>query len=77
MSGPTFVARFADGQTTRMSTHTTLDKLDVKRGVRLSRHAYSSRTKKEPPAILEAHFESADGEILAEYTQEQLAKVAP
>ena len=76
MSGPTFVARFADGQTTRMSTHTTLDKLDMKRGVRLSRHAYSSRVRKDPPVILEARFESADGEVLAEYTQEQLAKVA-
>jgi len=75
MSGPTFVARFADGQTTRMSTHTTLDKLDMKRGVRLSRHAYSSRVRKDPPVILEARFESADGEVLAEYTQEQLAKV--
>jgi hypothetical protein len=75
MSGPTFVARFADGQTTRMSTHTALDKLDMKRGVRLSRHAYSSRVRKDPPAILKAHFESADGDVLAEYTQEQLAKL--
>jgi hypothetical protein len=74
MSGPTFVARFADGQSTRMSTHTLLVKLDVGRGMRLARHAYSSRTGKKPPAILEAHFESTDGEILAEYTQEQLVK---
>jgi hypothetical protein len=72
MSGPVFVARFIDGQITRMTTYTALAKLDVKRGVRLSRHAYSSRTKKEPPAILEAHFESADGAVLAKYTQEQL-----
>ena len=76
MSGPTFVAHFADGQTTRMSTHTTLAKLDMRRGVRLSRHAYSSRVRKDPLVILEAHFESADGEVLAEYTQEQIAKVA-
>ena len=76
MSGPTFVARFADGQTTRMTTHTPLTKLDMGRGVRLSRHAHSSRVRKDPPVILEARFESADGEVLAEYTQEQLAKVA-
>jgi len=76
MSGPTFVAHFVDGQTTRMSTHTSLDKLDVKRGVRLARHAYSSRMREEPPGIFAAHFESANGEVLAEYTEEQLAKVA-
>jgi len=75
MASPTFVAHFADGQITRMTTYTSLAKLDMGRGVRLSRHAYSSRTRKEPPAILAAHFESTDGEVLAEYTQEQLAKV--
>jgi len=41
---PVFVAHFADGETTRMTVCTTLDKLDVGCGVRLSRHAYSSRT---------------------------------
>jgi len=75
MVSPTFVAHFADGQITRMTTYTSLAKLDMKRGVRLSRHAYSSRARKGPPAILAAHFESTDGEVLAEYTQEQLAKV--
>src|SRR5262245_710393 len=75
---PVFVAHFADGETTRMTVCTTLDKLDVGRGVRLSRHAYSSRTGKAPPAILEACFEAAGGgEILTRYTQDELAKVTP
>jgi hypothetical protein len=42
-NSPTFIARFIDGETTRMTTHTKLDKLDVRRGVRLSQHAYRSR----------------------------------
>jgi len=32
MPGPTFVAHFADGEITRMTTHTPPDKLDVGRG---------------------------------------------
>ena len=75
-TSPTFVATFADGEVTRMSVFTSREKLDMERGVRLSRHAYSSRVRKDPPVILEAHFESADGEVLAEYTQGQIAKVA-
>jgi hypothetical protein len=75
---PVFVARFADGEITRMSIFTPLTKLDVKRGVRLARHAYSSRTGKAPPAILAAYFEAAGGdEILTRYTQDELAKVTP
>jgi len=75
---PVFVARFADGEVTRMTVCTELAKLDVGRGVRLSRHAYSSRTGKASPAILEACFEAAGGgEILTRYTQDELAKVTP
>ena len=74
MRSPTFVARFADGETTRMTTHTSLAKLDVGRGVRLARHAYRSRMKKEPPVIVEAHFES-DGTRLASYDAGALEEV--
>src|SRR5262249_1094217 len=37
--GPTFVAEFADGQVTRMTTFTSLEKLDWGRGVHLSQAA--------------------------------------
>jgi hypothetical protein len=41
--GPTFVARFADGETIRMTTFTSLEQLDWDRGTRLSQAAYQSR----------------------------------
>jgi DNA-binding transcriptional regulator YdaS (Cro superfamily) len=41
--GPTFVAEFADGVVTRMSTFTSLEKLDWNRGERLAQAAYESR----------------------------------
>jgi len=41
--GPTFVAEFADGVTTRMSTFTSLENLDWGRGERLAQAAYQSR----------------------------------
>jgi hypothetical protein len=44
--GPTFVAEFADGTVTRMSTFTLLTKLDWDRGMRLSEAAYQSRWRK-------------------------------
>jgi hypothetical protein len=70
---PVFVARFADGEATRLTTHTSFAKLDVVRGVRLARHAYRSRTGHEPPAIVEARFERADtGECLATYDAKTL-----
>jgi hypothetical protein len=34
--GPTFVAKFADGEITRMTTHCTLEKLDPAQGARMS-----------------------------------------
>jgi hypothetical protein len=71
--GPTFVAHFADGQVTRMSTYTSLAKLDWQRGVRLAQAAYESRARCKPngtnafaPPIISAHFEQ-DGNVLAEY----------
>src|SRR5262249_47315237 len=65
--GPTFVAKFADGTITRMSTFTSLEKLDWDRGERLSLAAYQSRfrTCEAPPAIISARFEQ-DGKVLAQ-----------
>jgi hypothetical protein len=73
--GPSFVAKFADGTVTRMSTFTSLKKLDWDRGVRLSQAAYQSRWRRmrriradfiEPvlPVIVAMHFEQ-DGIVLA------------
>jgi hypothetical protein len=62
---PTFVAVFADGVTTRMSCHCP-DKLDLKRGIKLSRVAYEARKKTSPPEIIGAYFES-DGKPLRHY----------
>jgi DNA-binding transcriptional regulator YdaS (Cro superfamily) len=76
--GPTFVAEFADGTVTRMSTFTSLEKLDWERGERLSQAAYQSRWRVRqrkqhpnlvdsiapvPPAIISARFEQ-DGKVL-------------
>ena len=58
MSSPTFVARFADGEVTRMTTHCPDGKLDLGRGVRLSQAAYWSRKKQQPPALTAGHFET-------------------
>jgi hypothetical protein len=66
--GPTFVAKFADGQITRMSTFTSLTDLDRGRGIRLSLAAYESRMRQAAPQISEAWFEQ-DGLILARYGQ--------
>jgi hypothetical protein len=66
--GPTFVAWFADGQVTRMSTFTSLANLDRGRGIRLSQAAYESRMKQAAPAIINAHFEQ-DGVVLERYQQ--------
>jgi transcriptional regulator with XRE-family HTH domain len=65
--GPTCVAEFADGTITRMSTFTSLEKLDWDRGVRLSQAAYQSRHPGAlvPPAIISVHFEQ-DGKVLAQ-----------
>jgi len=70
-TSPTFVATFADGETTRMTTYQAGKRLDLKRGVRLACAAYESRTKQKSPPIAEAHYER-DGEILESYGREQL-----
>jgi transcriptional regulator with XRE-family HTH domain len=55
--GPTFVAEFADGEVTRMSTYTSLEKLDWDRGIRLSQAAYQSRraNARERPQRIHYH----------------------
>jgi hypothetical protein len=76
MNSPSFIACFADGQTTRMTVHTSLAKLDVGRGVRLAQHAYRSRMKQEPPAITSARFEDIKGKVLEEYDALEIAELA-
>jgi hypothetical protein len=75
--GPTFVAEFADGTVTRMTTFTSLENLDWNRGERLSQAAWVSRWRMRerkqqrpywivapiPPAIVSARFEQ-DGKVL-------------
>jgi hypothetical protein len=71
---PTFVCKFSDGETTRMSTHCPKG-LDLARGIVLSRAAYESRKKKEPPEIIEAHFETFDGALLETYSADEISNV--
>jgi hypothetical protein len=90
-SSPTFIARFADGEVTRMTTYHDDERkaLDVERGVRLARWAYVSRKKwayvsrkkRESLMIESASFERRldDGgsETLATYTADQIEEVSP
>jgi hypothetical protein len=55
-SSPTFVATFADGTITRITTNRPEGKPEVGLGVRLSRAAYESR--RSPPAFTAGHFET-------------------
>jgi hypothetical protein len=74
MGSPTFVATFRDGEVTRMTTFTSRTELDVRRGVRIARHAYQQRKRQAPPAIVKACFEDSDSrEILAAYNADDLA----
>lgn len=77
MSSPTFVATFADGTTTRMTTFCEGGKLDLGRGVRLSQAAYESRTKQQPPAMTAGHFETPPiaAVVLQSYSPDELAAV--
>jgi hypothetical protein len=45
MSAPTFVAKFANGEITRMTCDCTAGRLDPAQGVRMSRAAYESRIR--------------------------------
>jgi hypothetical protein len=73
-SSPTFIAGFVDDEVTRMTIRCSLDKLNVRRGVRLSQWAYQSRMKCEPPAIIEASF-VINNKTLATYDAAALKKV--
>ena len=78
-SSPTFVARFADGTVTRMTTHYSAEKLDLGRGVRLSLAAYELRRKKAPPPMTAGRFEmppsdGADAVIFQVYSADDLAR---
>jgi hypothetical protein len=74
-NSPTFIARFSDGQITRMTTHCSPGKLDLARGAALAQCAYRSRTGGDPPAIIEAQFiDATDGKVLAQYTAAQIAE---
>jgi hypothetical protein len=84
MSGPTFVATFNDDEITRMTIYCADGKLDLARGVRLSRQAYRARKGKAPPAMTAGHFEKRpddeDGDggaslTLKAYTPKELAAV--
>lgn len=70
---PTFVARFADGVVTRMSCFCELDQYDLARGIKLSQAAYTSRTKKEPPLIIEGRFvEPFTNKVIKQYSVAEL-----
>jgi len=87
MTSPIFCARFSDGAEVRMTTWHGGDRemLDLKRGVRLARHAYATRVHNRErctgfdgppvviPGIVEAHFEDEDGVTLQKYTTKELA----
>jgi hypothetical protein len=66
--GIVFQAKWSDGVVTRMSVFCGEGKLDLGRAVRLSWHAYDSRTKGKGTAklIVAGQFES-DGEVLQTY----------
>jgi hypothetical protein len=72
-TGPTFVATFADGAVTRMSVYAENETTpDLERGKTLARYAYRSRTGKQPPAFIKAHFEQVDGTVLVSYSAIEL-----
>jgi hypothetical protein len=80
-TSPTFVATFADGTVTRMTTNCSDSRLDLGRGVRLSQAAYQSRRKQQAPVMTAGHFETppnGDGRaavVLRTYTSDELAAV--
>jgi hypothetical protein len=67
-NSPVFQAKWSDGVVTRMSVFCREGKLDLGRAVRLSWHAYDSRTKGKGTAklIVAGQFES-EGEVLQTY----------
>jgi hypothetical protein len=78
--GLIFETEWNDGTKTRMSVYTFADSLDVKRGVAVSRAAYSGRKRIPMSAITatieRAHFEDSGGAIVATYNATQIKKEA-
>jgi hypothetical protein len=75
---PTFVAKFADGVVTRMSCFCAPDQFDLQRGIKLSQAAYASRTKKEPPPIVEGRFvEPFTDKVIKQYTASECRSGRP
>jgi hypothetical protein len=76
----TFVAKFADGIVTRMTTHCADDgELDLKRGVAVARAAYESKTgNATPPVIIACKFiePGYDDTVLKQYDAKELEAVA-
>jgi hypothetical protein len=68
MQSPVFQAKWSDGVVTRMNVFCGEGGLDLGRAVRLSWHAYDSRTKGKGTAklIVAGQFES-EGEVLQTY----------
>jgi hypothetical protein len=61
--GPTFVARFADGEIMRMTTYTSLTTLDWGRGAALARAAWESRWRTRKRAARpqwQAHWKAGE-----------------
>jgi hypothetical protein len=83
---PTFIARFADGETTRMTVWHSPERksFDLGRAIRLAHHAYRTRVHNlerrtdfdgapvAVPPIKSAWFER-NGKVLAEYDAKQIA----
>jgi len=83
---PTFIARFVDGETTRMAVWHSPERksFDLVRAIRLAHHAYRTRVHNRErrtdfdgapvavPPIKSARFER-DGTVLAEYDAKQIA----
>jgi hypothetical protein len=61
----------------KLTTHCKPDKLDLRRGIALSRIAYQSRTKgRQPPPIAAARFQTLEGVVLHEYDDKAIAGAA-
>ena len=73
--GPVFIAEWSDDTETRMSIYATLDDLDVRRAVEVSRAAYSSRHRVPIPAatIVEGRFEHG-GTVIKTFSADELQK---
>jgi hypothetical protein len=62
VTGPTFVAQFADGEVTRMTCHCTPQRLDPAQGMRMSRGAYQTRARnRRRTSLRKTHDPLIDG----------------